>query len=131
MSEPELTPARELDVADAMHLLAHGQISIEGRLVDASNATLYCGIELDGVQAACVYKPVAGERPLWDFPDGTLAEREVAAYAVSAATSWQVVPPTLYRDGPAGPGMVQLWIDIDDDVDLIASAARPVVGTAT
>ena len=78
--------------------------------VDASNATLYCAVTADGVSAACVYKPVAGERPLWDFPDGTLAEREVAAYTVSAATGWGIVPPTVYRVGPAGPGMVQLWI---------------------
>jgi uncharacterized repeat protein (TIGR03843 family) len=61
---------------------------------------------------------VAGERPLWDFPDGTLAEREVAAYEVSAATGWSIVPPTVYREGPAGPGMVQLWIDVDESVDL-------------
>ncbi|SOD73871.1 uncharacterized repeat protein (TIGR03843 family) [Jatrophihabitans sp. GAS493] len=117
--EPALTPARTMAVEDALNLLAHGSLSIEGRLVDASNATLYCGVELDGVEAACVYKPVSGERPLWDFPDGTLAEREVAAYELSAASEWLVVPPTLYRDGPAGPGMVQLWIDIDDEVDLI------------
>jgi uncharacterized repeat protein (TIGR03843 family) len=65
-----------------------------------------------------VYKPVAGERPLWDFPDGTLAEREVAAYELSAATGWDIVPPTVYRDGPVGPGMVQLWIDVDETVDI-------------
>ena len=59
-----------------------------------------------------------GERPLWDFPDGTLARREVAAYLVSEATGWSVVPPTLLRDGPFGVGMVQLWIDIDESVDL-------------
>ena len=56
--------------------------------------------------AACVYKPVAGERPLWDFPDGTLAGREVAAFAVSEAGGWGVVPPTVLREGPFGPGMV-------------------------
>jgi uncharacterized repeat protein (TIGR03843 family) len=117
--DPDLTPALELPVADALALLERGELSIEGRLVDASNATLYCGITADGVSAACVYKPVAGERPLWDFPDGTLAEREVAAYAVSAATGWGIVPPTVYRVGPAGPGMVQLWIDTDDDADLV------------
>ena len=65
-----------------------------------------------------MYKPVQGERPLWDFPDGTLASREVAAYAVSEATGWEVVPPTVLRDGPFGPGMVQLWIDVDETVDL-------------
>jgi hypothetical protein len=113
-----LTPARELPVDEAMALLEHGELGVEGRLVVASNATLYCSVCLDGVTAACVYKPVAGERPLWDFPDGTLAEREVAAYEVSAATGWLIVPPTVFRSGPLGPGMVQLWIDTDDDVDV-------------
>ena len=70
------------------------------------------------MRAAAVYKPVSGERPLWDFPDGTLAEREVAAYAVSAASGWDVVPPTVLREGPFGPGMVQLWIDVDERVDV-------------
>lgn len=122
MNEPvpddELTPALELPVDEALELLARGELTIEGRLYDASNATLYCAVECDGVIAACVYKPVSGERPLWDFPDGTLAEREVAAYEVSVATGWRIVPPTLYRDGPLGPGMVQLWIDMDEQADL-------------
>ncbi len=113
-----LTPARELPVDEAMALLEHGELGVEGRLVVASNATLYCSVCLNGVTAACVYKPVAGERPLWDFPDGTLAEREVAAYEVSAATGWLIVPPTVFRSGPLGPGMVQLWIDTDDEVDI-------------
>jgi hypothetical protein len=112
-----LTPARVLPEDAALELLRGGELSVEGRLVDASNATLYCAVTGDGVSAACVYKPVAGERPLWDFPDGTLAEREVAAYEVSAASGWGIVPPTVYRDGPVGPGMVQLWIDTDEDVD--------------
>jgi uncharacterized repeat protein (TIGR03843 family) len=118
--DPDLTAPLELPVPEALALLECGELSIEGRLVDASNATLYCGVTGNGVSAACVYKPIAGERPLWDFPDGTLAEREVAAYAVSAATGWDIVPPTVYRVGPAGPGMVQLWIDTDDDTDLVA-----------
>ncbi|HEV7206354.1 MAG TPA: SCO1664 family protein [Jatrophihabitans sp.] len=127
MTAPEeLTPPLALSVdggdgisvEDAVTLLSAGELSIEGRVVDASNATFYCGVELDGRQAACVYKPVAGERPLWDFPDGTLAEREVAAYEVSAATGWLIVPPTVYREGPAGPGMVQLWVETDDEVDI-------------
>ena len=119
MNPDELTPPVELAVTDALALLERGELSIEGRLVDASNATLYCGVSADGVSAACVYKPVAGERPLWDFPDGTLAEREVAAFAVSAASGWDVVPPTVYRVGPAGPGMVQLWIEADERADLV------------
>ena len=78
-------------------------------------------ITLDDVTARCVYKPIRGERPLWDFPDGTLAGREVAAYEVSEATGWDVVPPTVLRDGPLGEGACQLWIDEPDD-------AEPLVG---
>ena len=102
-----------------LRLLRDGRIEVVGRLVEASNATLFCSVGLDGHRASCVYKPIAGERPLWDFPDGTLAAREVAAYVVSEATGWQVVPPTVYRDGPFGPGMCQLWIDVDDAVDIM------------
>jgi hypothetical protein len=111
-----------LYLAGALRLLCHGSMEIEGRLVDASNATLYCSVTLDGVAAACVYKPIQGERPLWDFPDGTLAGREISAYLVSVATGWDVVPPTVMRDGPFGPGMCQLWIDVDERVDLAALA---------
>jgi uncharacterized repeat protein (TIGR03843 family) len=119
MSDTDLTPPVALPDDVALDLLRNGELSIEGRLVDASNATLYCAITDGGTAAACVYKPVAGERPLWDFPDGTLAEREVAAYEVSASLGWRVVPPTIYRDGPAGPGMVQLWIDEDELTDVV------------
>ncbi|GAA1439861.1 SCO1664 family protein [Nocardiopsis tropica] len=103
-----------------LELLLQGEITVEGRLTAASNATLYCTVS-DGVRsAACVYKPVAGERPLWDFPDGTLAGREVSAYAVSEALGWAVVPPTVHREGPFGEGMVQLWVHGDTTVDLVA-----------
>ena len=120
----------DLEVGSALELLRHGEIVVEGRLVDASNATLFCEIGHGALSGRCVYKPVAGERPLWDFPDGTLAGREVAAFAVSEATGWGVVPPTVLREGPFGPGMVQLWIDtVDDDagtlVDVMAPAALP------
>ena len=108
----------ELDLEGALTLLREGELSVEGRLVDASNATLYCTTTLEGVTATCVYKPVRGERPLWDFPDGTLAGRELGAYLVSAATGWEVVPPTVLRDGPFGTGMCQLWVDVDETVDL-------------
>ncbi len=108
----------ELDLEGALTLLREGELSVEGRLVDASNATLYCTTTHEGVTATCVYKPVRGERPLWDFPDGTLAGRELGAYLVSAATGWGVVPPTVLRDGPFGSGMCQLWVDVDETVDL-------------
>ena len=107
---------------DALRLLREAELSVEGRLVDASNATLYCVATLDDVAVPVVYKPVRGERPLWDFPDGTLAGREVAAYLVSEATGWGVVPPTVMRDGPFGSGMCQLWVDVDEQVDLAALA---------
>ncbi|MBP2336342.1 putative repeat protein (TIGR03843 family) [Saccharothrix coeruleofusca] len=102
-----------------LDLLARGRLEVEGRLVDASNATLFCAITLDGVSAHCVYKPVRGERPLWDFPDGTLAGREVATYLVSEAAGLGLVPPTVLRPGPFGEGMVQLWVDTREDEDLV------------
>ncbi|TFV62518.1 SCO1664 family protein [Geodermatophilus sp. DF01-2] len=111
------TPA---DDVEARTLLLEGEIDLEGRMLDASNVTLVGAIRTDEFEAECVYKPVVGERPLWDFPDGTLAGREVAAALVSAATGWRVVPPTVLRDGPFGPGMVQLWVDGDPAVDLAA-----------
>lgn len=109
---------------EVLGLLEHGELTVLGRLADASNATMYCQISAAGTTAACVYKPVAGERPLWDFPDGTLAGRELAAYALSRQAGWDVVPPTVFRDGPYGPGMCQLWIDADTTVDLVALARR-------
>ena len=66
-----------------------------------------------------IYKPIQGERPLADFPTGTLALREEAAWQVSEVSGWSIVPPTLVRDGPAGRGMVQLWIETDDDTDIL------------
>ncbi|MFI6578323.1 SCO1664 family protein [Nocardiopsis sp. NPDC050513] len=109
-----------LDAAAGLDLLRTGQITVEGRLTSASNATLYCTVSDGARSAACVYKPVAGERPLWDFPDGTLAGREVSAFAVSEALGWGIVPPTVHRDGPFGEGMVQLWVHGDTTVDLVA-----------
>jgi uncharacterized repeat protein (TIGR03843 family) len=106
-----------LDPTDpaALNLVEHGRLEVEGRLVDASNLTLFCTIELDGVSGNAVYKPVAGERPLWDFPDGTLAGREVATYQVAKAAELAAIPPTVLRDGPFGEGMVQLWVETADD----------------
>jgi uncharacterized repeat protein (TIGR03843 family) len=115
-------PTSADDEAALLDLLATGELDVKGRLVDASNATMYCTISGGGIEAACVYKPVAGERPLWDFPDGTLAGRELGAYLVSHAAGFDCVPPTVYRDGPFGPGMCQLWIDADEAVDLVELA---------
>ncbi len=100
-----------------LELLQSGEIEVTHRLVDASNATLFGRIEGFG---EVIYKPIAGERPLWDFPDGTLADREVAAYKVSEILGLNVVPMTVLREGPFGPGMVQRWVSIDPDADIIA-----------
>ncbi|HTU76293.1 MAG TPA: SCO1664 family protein [Trebonia sp.] len=123
---PEGASTAEIPDAEraALELLERGALEVEGRLVDASNATLYCTVKGGGAEATCVYKPVAGERPLWDFPTGTLAGREVSAYVVSRVGGWNIVPPTVMRDGPFGPGMCQLWIDVDDRVDLVALSRR-------
>ncbi|MFC9993769.1 SCO1664 family protein [Nocardia sp. NPDC127526] len=91
--------------------VATAELTVLGQVTTASNATLVC--EAEGVRV--VYKPVRGERPLWDFPDGTLAGREVGSYLVSEALGWGVIPRTILRDGPYGPGMVQRWIDIVED----------------
>lgn len=96
-------------------VLQSGELTVIGRIRSASNATFLCEAVYGERQAHCVYKPVAGEAPLWDFPDGTLAGREVGAYLVSAALGWNIVPFTIIRDGPAGPGMVQLWVDQPGD----------------
>ena len=99
--------------------LTHGALKITGRLVDASNATLMALIEDAANEVVCIYKPIAGERPLWDFSTGSLAHREYAAYLLSSLGEFNVVPFTLLRDGPYGLGMVQKWIDIDDTLDML------------
>ena len=104
--------------ADKLMTLRDGTLRVTGRLVDASNATLYAVSELDGQEMTCIYKPKAGERPLWDFPDGCLAHREFAAYLVSEHLGLNVVPLTVLRDGPYGQGMAQEWITIDESIDL-------------
>lgn len=73
----------------------------------------------DAAELLAVWKPTAGERPLFDFPIGSLTRREVAAFRVSEALGWGIVPPTLLREGPAGEGMLQAWIDIDPAADVI------------
>ena len=93
--------------------LESAPLKVHGRIVNASNGTLLVEADDGGETMLAVYKPQAGERPLWDFPMGTLHLREVAAYEVSAYLGWDVVPPTVLRDGPMGEGSVQLFIDHD------------------
>ena len=101
--------------------LLSGELKVEGRLVDASNATLFGKVlTSDQSSFSVVYKPIAGERALWDFADGNLASREVASHLISEAGQFNCVPLTVMRDGPFGTGAVQRWIDLDPDLDLIA-----------
>ncbi|MFI9581823.1 SCO1664 family protein [Streptomyces sp. NPDC052236] len=123
MPAPERIPPGRVSAAapvDPLLVLTEGQLAVRGRIREASNAVLYCSASYEGEEVHCVYKPVAGERPLWDFPDGTLAQREVAAYELSEALGWGLVPPTVLRDGPYGEGMVQLWIETDPEASLLA-----------
>jgi uncharacterized repeat protein (TIGR03843 family) len=105
-------------IEHSIDVATRGDLEITGRLVDASNATLFGTVTLGSESFEVIYKPVAGERPLWDFPDGTLADREYAAFLLSDLTGFNLVPPTILREGPAGFGMVQRWIDIDDSINL-------------
>ncbi len=119
-------------VDDLSSLLRDSELTVHGRLLDSSNNALV--VEIDDPEAdqpiKAVYKPAAGERPLWDFPDTELARREVAAFDLARALRWTVVPPTVWRDaGPAGPGMCQLWIDTESTssyVNLFATETAPV-----
>ena len=112
-----MTPIRSggPDSGDLDEVCLRGELTVIGRIRSASNATFLCEAHLGELQAHCVYKPIAGEAPLWDFPDGTLAGRELAAYLVSDALGWNIVPYTIIRDGPAGRGMLQLWVDQPGD----------------
>lgn len=96
-----------------------GELEVIGRLIDASNASLLCALP-DNVKV--IYKPIAGERPLWDFPDGNLASREVAAYYISEIGNFKVVPKTVLREGPFGTGAIQKWIETSEEADVITIA---------
>lgn len=100
---------------DDHEVVRHGELTVLGRIRSASNATFLCESKLGGRTVHCVYKPIAGEQPLWDFPDGTLAGRELGAYLVSRQLGWNIVPYTVIRDGPAGRGMLQQWVDRPGD----------------
>jgi uncharacterized repeat protein (TIGR03843 family) len=100
-----------------LELLTHGSIEAVGQVVWGSNYTFLVKVTLDDETQQAIYKPARGERPLWDFPHGSLVEREVAAYLVSEALGWQFVPPTLLRaQAPAGPGSLQLYIEANPEL---------------
>jgi hypothetical protein len=113
------------DPVTTLEILRDGEIQLVGRLVGSTNhamlarVTRVCPPPEPPQTIEAVYKPTAGERPLDDFPDGTLSRREVAAFLVSEATGWGIVPPTVLRDGPFGEGALQAWIEADESVDVI------------
>jgi uncharacterized repeat protein (TIGR03843 family) len=119
-------PSTPHEVADVLDVLVFGEIELEGRLVDASNVALLGRIGLGDISTQVIYKPVQGERSLWDFPDGTLAAREAAAFVLSAVGGWNLVPPTVLRDGPLGTGSVQLWVDaVDGSTESLIDVMTP------
>jgi hypothetical protein len=116
-----------LDRASTLDVLRDGEIEIVGRILGSSNNALFVTVTLPCPDPGepprvleAIHKPTVGERPLDDFPDGSLTRREVAAYLVSEASGWEVVPPTILRDGPFGEGMLQAFIEPDPAVDVIA-----------
>lgn len=109
----------ELDIPRILELLAHGTMEVEGLLPYSSNYTLLVSLTYQGLQALAVYKPRRGERPLWDFPRGTLYQREFAAYLVSEALDFDLIPPTVIRNGDFGVGVVQLYIENDPEAHLL------------
>ena len=113
--------------------LGNGELTLTGRLLQASNATFLAELATTDGVIECVYKPIEGERPLWDFPHRTLGYREVAAYEVSRIGGFDCVPVTVFTDGPLGPGSLQVWVDADDEatgelIDLVPSSEVPEEG---
>lgn len=119
-ADTDRDPGLRLSTAAVEDLLACGDMEVLGRLPRASNATLFVKVTSGEVTLPAVYKPRRGERPLWDFRDGTLYRREVAAYVVSEAIGWGLVPPTVVRAGEFGVGSVQLYVDEDERLDMVA-----------
>ncbi len=113
MDEPQ-----EIGVARALEALSRGELSVEASMPYSSNYTLLTRVQHEDLELLAIYKPRRGERPLWDFPRGTLYRREAAAYVVSEGLGFGLVPPTVVRDGPYGVGMVQLFINSDEESHL-------------
>ena len=105
----------ELTSADAAAVLAEGAIDVVGRVAWSSNAALLVTVTHADTEVLAVYKPQRGERPLWDFPDGSLCRRETATFVTSDALGWDIVPSTVLREGPYGLGAVQRFVEHDPD----------------
>ena len=112
------------EMTASLELLARGEITVKGRLPWASNATFLVEVTRKRASALGVYKPLRGERPLWDFPRG-LYRREIAAYRLSEILGWGLVPPTLEREGPYGQGSLQLFVDAEFEEHYFTLRERP------
>lgn len=122
----------EQKVPTVINLLQNGEITIKGEFVWGSNYTFLAEVNQNGDKALGVYKPSKGERPLWDFPASSLARREAAAYLVSDALGWELVPPTVYRkQAPIGPGSLQLYIDHNPEVHYFNFSKDDIQGLRT
>jgi len=109
-----------------LEILQYGDMrEVHGLMPWSSNYTFLVSVDHDGRELLAVYKPIQGERPLWDFPHGSLAQREVAAFLVSTTLEWHLVPPTVLREGIYGPGAVQLFIDHDFEEHYFTMRERP------
>ncbi len=111
-----------------LHLLSEGTIEVEGLIPWSSNATLLVTVGNDDLSTLAVYKPQDGERPLWDFPYGTLGIREVAAYLVCETLGWGLIPPTVLRQGPHGLGSVQFFVHAREDAHFFTVQGDPAYG---
>jgi len=119
---------------DVLNALQYGDLTVRGEFLWGSNYTFLAQVEYKTLSLRGVYKPNRGERPLWDFPAASLARREVAAFLVSEALGWNLVPPTVYREkGPLGAGSLQLFVEHDPEKHYFNFSAedrqrlRPVV----
>jgi uncharacterized repeat protein (TIGR03843 family) len=114
-----------VELGRVIDLLSHGEVELEGRVPWSSNFTFLITVRDDDLEALAVYKPSRGEQPLWDFPSGTLCQREVAAYVLSRELGWPDIPPVVLRDGPHGVGSVQLFVDADPEAHYFTMRHQP------
>jgi uncharacterized repeat protein (TIGR03843 family) len=115
LKKTDTTSPVSVDPEQVEQLLLEGRVELVGQILSSSNIIFLVSVTGDNLQTLAVYKPHRGERPLWDFPQDTLCLREVAAYVVSRALGWPLIPPTVLRDGPYGVGALQLFIDADPE----------------
>jgi hypothetical protein len=113
--ENDPRPPVGVELERVVRLLAQGHVELLGQIPWSSNAIFLARVEDDDLQTLAIYKPRRGERPLWDFPCGTLCLREVAAYVIAQVLGWPLIPPTVLREAPHGPGALQLYIDADPE----------------